>query len=349
MSDRTTSLAGTRIIVVGAGVLGLATAAVLAGRGAAVCVVDPDLGAGSASAAAAGMIAPAMEAALEDGGVDRAALYRAAAALWPGFARRAGIDLIAEGADWLGPREPVASRLQACGFPVEPHADRLHIPGEARVDVGEALGRLRAELGEGALSAERVERIDRGSTGPSVVVGGQSVLADAVVLAAGWSAGDVPVDGLPALRRLIAPVKGQIIALSGPGVASVQRMTRGPGIYLLPGGGGVIAGATMEAGLCDTETDPAVVERLRASAEALVPALARAEVSRAWAGVRGATPDGLPLAGATTAPGVFTALAPRRNGWLLAPLVAEVVAAAIAGEAPPPEADAFRPDRFDPA
>ena len=246
MSDRTTSLAGTRIIVVGAGVLGLATAAVLAGRGAAVRVVDPDLGAGSASAAAAGMIAPAMEAALEDGGVDRAALYRAAAALWPGFARRAGIDLIAEGADWLGPREPVASRLQACGFPVEPHADRLHIPGEARVDVGEALGRLRAELGEGALSAERVERIDRGSTGPSVVVGGQSVLADAVVLAAGWSAGDVPVDGLPALRRLIAPVKGQIIALSGPGVASVQRMTRGPGIYLLPGGGGVIAGATLE-------------------------------------------------------------------------------------------------------
>lgn len=349
MSDRTTSLAGTRIIVVGAGVLGLATAAVVAGRGAEVRVVDPDLGAGSASAAAAGMIAPAMEAALGDGGVDRAALYRAAAALWPAFARRVGIDLIVEGADWLGPREAVASRLQACGFAIEAHADRLHIPGEARVDVGEALERLKERLGEGALSAERVERIDQGSTGPSVVVGGRSDQADAVVLAAGWSAADVRIDGLPGLGRLIAPVKGQIIALSGPGADAVARMTRGPGVYLLPGAGGVIAGATMEAGLCDTGNDPAAVEQLRASAAALVPALAGAEVSRAWAGVRGATPDGLPLAGATTAPGVFAALAPRRNGWLLAPLVAEVVAAAIAGETRPPEADAFRPDRFDPA
>lgn len=349
MSDRTASLAGNRIIVVGAGVLGLATATALVRRGAAVQVFDPDLGVGSASAAAAGMIAPAMEAALEDAGAERAALYRVAAALWPEFARAAGIDLIVEGADWLGPREPVATRLRARGFSVELHQDRLHIPSEARVHVGDALRRLAAGLGDGAIRAGRVGQVDARASGASALVDGRRIEADAVVLAAGWSAADVRGDGLEGLDRLIAPVKGQIIALSGAGTTAVSRVTRGPGVYLLPCDGGVIAGATMEAGKCDLAADPSVVEQLRASAAALVPALASATVARAWAGVRGATPDGLPLAGAMGTAGVFAALAPRRNGWLLAPLVAELVAAAIAGEPPPPEADAFRPDRFGPA
>ncbi len=349
MSDRRARLAGIRIIVVGAGVLGLATAEALVRRGAVVQVIDPDLGAGNASAAAAGMIAPAMEAALEDCGVERAALYRSAAAQWPAFAQGAEIDLLVEGADWLGPCDPLAARLQAYGFPFERKDDRLHIPGEARVVVGAALARLAAALAEGAVIAGRVERIDAGSSGPVVTAGGERLEADAVVLAAGWSAGAVRVEGLEGLGRLVTPVKGQIIALDGEGTAAVQRMTRGPGVYLLPCPGGVIAGATMEPGRQDLEVDPAVVEQLRAAAAALVPALEGATVQRAWAGVRGAAPDGLPLAGATRAPGVFSALAPRRNGWLLAPLVADVVVAAITGEASPPEAEAFRPDRFDPA
>lgn len=349
MSDRRARLAGARIIVVGAGVLGLATAAALARRGAEVRVLDPDLGRHSASAAAAGMIAPAMEAALEDAGAERAGLYRSAANLWPAFARASDIPLIGEGADWLGPSDPVASRLTALGFGFERQAGRLYIPGEARLDAGGALSRLADLLGKGGLSATRVDRIDRGPSGPVVLAGGERLEADAVVLAAGWSAGAVRVEGLEGLGRLITPVKGQIIALSGPGAASVRRMTRGAGVYLLPCAGGVIAGATMEPGRDDLTVDPSVVEQLKAAAAALVPALEGATVLRAWAGVRGATPDGLPLAGATAAPGVFAALAPRRNGWLLAPLVAEVVAAAIAGDASPTEAAAFRPDRFDPA
>jgi glycine oxidase len=67
------------------------------------------------------------------------------------------------------------------------------------------------------------------------------------------------------------------------------------------------------------------------------------------AGVRGAAPDGLPIAGALPVPGLFAATAPRRNGWLLAPMVAEVVAAAIAGETDALAGNAFRPDRFGPA
>jgi glycine oxidase len=45
-------------------------------------------------------------------------------------------------------------------------------------------------------------------------------------------------------------------------------------------------------------------------------------------------------------PGVAAALAPRRNGWLFAPLVAEIVAAAVFGKDAGPEGEALRPDRF---
>ena len=62
------------MIVIGAGVLGLCTAAELAARGHAVTVIDP--GAPNASSLAAGMIAPALESLLDDVTTDRAALLR---------------------------------------------------------------------------------------------------------------------------------------------------------------------------------------------------------------------------------------------------------------------------------
>ncbi|MBL7660408.1 FAD-dependent oxidoreductase, partial [Escherichia coli] len=59
------------------------------------------------------------------------------------------------------------------------------------------------------------------------------------------------------------------------------------------------------------------------------------------AGVRGASADGLPMAGpAPDGEGLFFALAPRRNGWLLGPLVAAVVADAVEGRTPSQEARA---------
>ena len=65
------------------------------------------------------------------------------------------------------------------------------------------------------------------------------------------------------------------------------------------------------------------------------------------AGVRGASADGLPMAGpAPDGEGLFLALAPRRNGWLLGPLVGAVVADAIEGRAPSPQARALDPRRF---
>jgi glycine oxidase len=61
--------------------------------------------------------------------------------------------------------------------------------------------------------------------------------------------------------------------------------------------------------------------------------------------VRASSPDGLPLAGASAERGLFLATGARRNGWLLAPLVAETVVAAVAGTAVP-AAGLLNPARF---
>ncbi|MEI9890900.1 MAG: FAD-dependent oxidoreductase [Caulobacteraceae bacterium] len=90
--------------------------------------------------------------------------------------------------------------------------------------------------------------------------------------------------------------------------------------------------------------DPEAVRRLRERAIRLFPALADAEVQAA-AGVRAATPDGLPLVG-PMADGVMIARGARRNGWLLAPLIAEVVIERFAGPAGSAASKAFDPARF---
>jgi glycine oxidase len=95
----------------------------------------------------------------------------------------------------------------------------------------------------------------------------------------------------------------------------------------------------------DRSIDPEAVARLRAGAERLFPALAGAAMVAA-AGVRAATADGLPLAGQGPQPGVFLAQGARRNGWLLAPLIAEVVCDRLAQRAPSVAARAFDPRRF---
>ncbi|MBJ7413414.1 MAG: D-amino-acid oxidase, partial [Phenylobacterium sp.] len=64
------------------------------------------------------------------------------------------------------------------------------------------------------------------------------------------------------------------------------------------------------------------------------------------AGVRAATPDGLPMGGPGRAPGVMLAVGPRRNGWLLAPLVAQTIAACVTGRDPGSFAARLDPARF---
>ena len=129
------------VIVIGAGVLGLCTAAELAARGHTVTVIDP--GGPNASSIAAGMIAPALESHLEDVTADRAALSKRARDLWPAFAEAHGLKLLREGADWRGPdAEATVVRLRALGFDARLSPGGLTTAEDWRIEVAPAFKAL---------------------------------------------------------------------------------------------------------------------------------------------------------------------------------------------------------------
>jgi glycine oxidase len=331
------------VIIVGAGVLGLSTAATLRARGHRVVVVDP--GGPNASSVAAGMIAPAFEAALEGATVERAALYRAAAALWPAFAGPHGMELIAARAEWRGPDpDAVAARLTSLGFAVERVAGGVHAPEDQRLSPRAALSALEAGL---AFSVQRTDAVglERRDGGWIVrLAQGEPLRAPHVVIATGVADA---LAGLPApvRRRVesIPPIRGQI---GWTAEVLTDRTLRGPGVYVTPVDGGTAIGATMEEGRRDPAPDPDAGDVLRRAAEALLDRPIDPAPMEWRVGVRGATPDGLPMAGLGGGPGLHLALAPRRNGWLLGPLVGEVLADGIEGRAPGEWAAALDPQRF---
>jgi glycine oxidase len=102
----------------------------------------------------------------------------------------------------------------------------------------------------------------------------------------------------------------------------------------------------MEPGVLDTKIDPAAFEPLVRAAGRLLPGLEGATFAAA-AGVRAATPDGLPMVGPSATERVVLAVGARRNGWLLAPLVAEVVTACVTGRDTGPYAARLDPARFE--
>ena len=67
---------------------------------------------------------------------------------------------------------------------------------------------------------------------------------------------------------------------------------------------------------------------------------------RTWAGLRPYTEDHLPILGAGPLPGLFLATGHFRNGILLAPITARLMAQVVLGESPSVDLAPFRFDRF---
>jgi glycine oxidase len=329
------------VIVIGAGVLGLCTAAELAVRGHAVTILDP--GAPNASSIAAGMIAPALESLLEDLPVVRATLLKRARDLWPAFAETHALRLLREGADWRGPEpERAVARLKALGFHARTDRGGLTTEDDWRIEVGPTLKALARTPGLVVVKGEIARLTGDALRWRVEASDGRVWFTPTVVLATG--AGD-PIAGLPdavaASVAAILPIRGQLTFVATP---PPPRVIRGPGIYAAPCEGGVVIGATMEPGRRDLDPDPVEAARQVAAGLALLDATGEAGVTRV--GIRGATADGLPLAGPTGEPGLYLALAPRRNGWLMGPLVARITADGIEGRTPVADAAALDPLRF---
>ena len=314
------------ILVVGAGVLGLCAAAELARRGHAVTVVDP--GGLNASAVAAGMIAPAMESAVDDLNPEHAELLRRARDAWAEFAAATGVRLDRDLAEWRGGNvEGLAARLAALGFAYEydREAGRLTTNEDWKIEPAQAL----TALSRGVRVLEgRATALSRAGGRWRVETTAGSVEADQVVLATGTGAA---LDGLPetvgSLMGLIAPIRGQIGLVNE---RLVDHVVRGPGAYIAPMGQGCVIGATMEAGERSLTPDPERCAQMLDAAWSVLGQTPRALEIEWRAGVRGATPDGLPIAGAV-GQGMHLAVGPRRNGWLLGSLVASVVADEVEG------------------
>jgi glycine oxidase len=100
-----------------------------------------------------------------------------------------------------------------------------------------------------------------------------------------------------------------------------------------------------EAGF-DKRTDIATIQRLHRAAVDLVPELRNAKILEDWAGLRPGTPDSLPILGATTTPGNYVATGHFRDGILLAPITAHVMAQVIEGKRPDLDLAPFSPARF---
>lgn len=345
-------MGGADIVVAGAGAIGRAIALALARAGHRVTVVDP-LGA-NASGVAAGMLAPAFECVFDAGSAGHYVMLAEARDLWPAFAAGIGLTLARDGALAIGTEAEArawVARLADLGAQARllapDEADALtglatwavFTPEDWRLDPTTALARLQAaaEASGARLVCGDVVGFQAGE---AWLESGERLPAERLVIATGAARALAPL--APELDAL-TPIKGHI--LRAPGGFEPGPVVRAAGVYLCLGEREAILGATMEAGRGDNDVDDEVVGRLLAAAASLIAPLGPMRWSAA-AGVRAATPDGLPLVGPAGAAGAILAVGARRNGWLLAPLIAAAVLDAVEGRAPAGAAARFDPRRL---
>jgi glycine oxidase len=122
---------------------------------------------------------------------------------------------------------------------------------------------------------------------------------------------------------------------------------RTPECYVIPRGDGrVTIGATIEHVGFDRTVEDDRITMLLENVSTLLPEVRDAQRLASWAGLRPGTPDGLPILGAGSIEHCWHATGHYRNGVLLAPGTARLIAQSILGEAPDVPLDNFSPSRF---
>jgi glycine oxidase len=138
-----------------------------------------------------------------------------------------------------------------------------------------------------------------------------------------------------------------MLCLLSPARELLKHVIRTPEVYLIPRSDGrILVGATVEEAGFDKRTDIETIQKLHRAAVALVPELGNGKILEDWAGLRPRTPDSLPILGTTATPGYYVATGHFRDGILLAPITARVMAQIIAGNRPEHDLSAFSSDRF---
>lgn len=361
-------------VVVGAGIVGAAVAYELAKRGATVHLVDRGPVGREASWAAAGVLTP-VHLAEYPGALSQ--LCAAAPASFPGLVeelksrsgidvelRRSGMLLLIRDEDDAHAAALLQDWKRERGHPFERLTGEQARAREGAIaaDIAEALllpdvlqvrnHRLTRALAEAAESLGAAISRDREVTGflkvPGRVNGVKTtrgdILAGTTVIAAGAWAGalmaDIGVD-LP-----VRPVRGQILLLEGP-PGRLKHLLLHKDQYAVPRDDGrILVGSTVEeAGFDNRVTAEGAAFLLGRLAE-FAPGMLGLTLAGSWSGLRPATPDRLPYLGKVEGlDGVVLACGLYRNGILLAPLVAGIVADLAGGREPAFDVSAFRPGR----
>jgi glycine oxidase len=336
------------IIIAGAGIIGLSLALELRQRGLQVLVLDRAAPGQEASSAAAGMLAaggfetpPALQP-----------LALESARLFPEYVgkledvsgintdfRRYGTIVFGLHAAPPGGQQLSADELQA----TEPLLQSLGQPAffaqEDSVDprlLMKALLAAAQKRGVEIRSNIDVKNIRAGVNGvEAVTASGTLAAAQAVNCLGAWS-------GTP-----VRPRKGQMLYLEPQRKDLLRHVVHAPEVYIVPRSTGrVLLGATVEDVGFDKQVVPSTVHELHEAAARYLPELDSAPVIESWAGLRPGTPDDLPILGPTATPGVFIASGHFRNGILLAPVTAQIMADVVIGKRPGLNISAFSPSRF---
>jgi glycine oxidase len=356
-SDYDGQMQSPDICIAGAGIIGLALALELNARGAKVTVFESGSPFAQASSAAAGMLAahdPENPPALQN-------LADLSLSLYPTW-----LDQIAS---LSGTRVSfhTSATLQALSnhdtsSALDPSTlaqllPQLNASGHRFVQLNEHSLDPR-ELASALLAAVRASTIDLHAHTPVRQIrslrSSVEVHTPTSAISAAWfidCTGAWAASWPPQPQLRVKPSKGQMLSLELPASLPLQQVVRTPQVYLVPRtcgtlSGRVVVGATVEDVGYDTTVSDTDRDRLHTLAAGLLPQLAGARVLESWAGLRPATPDHLPLIGfLPNAPRRLIAAGHYRNGILLAPATAHVMAQILNGEKASVSLDPFSPLR----
>jgi glycine oxidase len=357
------------VAIVGGGIIGLSCAWRARARGLSVTVFERGATGRGASHVAAGMLAPVAEAEFGDAGRRLLELGLRSARMWPEFAAelqaagatdvglsRTGTLIVARDDDearelerQLAFRRSLGLRAQRLRASVARERERalaptvrlaVEAPDDHSVDPRVVLRALREACRAGGVAvrenADVQALISDGSPARArglALRGGERVACGQIVLAVGAWTGQI--GGLPGEARVpVRPVKGQILRLRDPaGPGLLGRVLRFEGGYLVPRGDGrYVLGATVEERGFELEPTAGGVYQLLRDASELLPGIDELQIEELSVGLRPGTPDNAPLIGPGAVAGLVWATGHHRNGILLAPLTAELVAGMLAGE-----------------
>jgi len=363
------------ILIVGSGIIGCAIARELSRRGASVAIIDDRPVAMGATQASAGVLAPYIEmrdsTPLLGPAVRSLELYEefvrsteADSGVSIRYRRTGTIDLAVDDEEQraLAATASVISRLGVEARLLDARQARaeeplasadvvggLLVPVHAYVAAPElthALAAAAVKRGARMLEPARVRTIAQQGKGAIVTSDKGELSCGSVVLAAGSWSGQIKLDGVTPTPP-VRPVRGQLMYLKWPG-ERLRRITWSSGCYLVPWDDGtVLLGGTVEDVGFDERATVDGVRGLLDAACRVLPVAVSAQFNGARVGLRPGTSDGLPIIGRSRVlPSLMYATGHYRNGVLLAPLTASLVADALLDGRVDPLLAPFAPERF---